>query len=211
MDIHAVTADAEVFTCNAYLVSGDRPVLIDAGAMPGVADIINNTVDDLEAVYLTHQHTDHVAQLDAVLDQFDAELYAYNDHPRRDGTLVDGDTVEIGDELFEIVYTLGHASDHVAFVGDTRVFSGDVVVYNDGAFDDGSFGRTDMTGQSREQLIKSLQRLLERLPQTVEELYAGHGDIYRGSPEDDTTDSVKTIIERALMRAERREPKYPNN
>lgn len=210
-DVHAITADAEVFTCNAYLVSGDRPVLIDAGAMPGAVDIIDNIVDDLEAVYLTHQHTDHVAELDSILDKFDAELYAYSDHPRQDSTLEDTDTVEIGDEPFEVVYTPGHASDHVAFVGNTRVFSGDVVVYNDGAFNDGSFGRTDMTGQSRERLITSLQRLLERLPQTVNELYAGHGDVYYGSPGDDTIDSVKTIIERALMRAERRKLKYPNN
>ncbi|ERG96272.1 MBL fold metallo-hydrolase [Haloquadratum walsbyi] len=211
MNVHEVTADAEGFTCNAYLISGNRPVLIDAGAMPGVVDIITETVDNLAAVYLTHQHTDHVAELDAVLNKFDAELYAYGDHPRRDGNLADGDIIEIEDESFEVVYTPGHASDHITLVGNKRIFSGDVVVYNDGAFNDGSFGRTDMTGQSREQLIESLHRLLERLPRTVERLYPGHGDVYRGLSNDDTTDSIQTVIERALTRAERREPKYSNN
>ncbi|MDS0296354.1 MBL fold metallo-hydrolase [Halogeometricum luteum] len=206
MEIFTVTEGAEQFTCNAYLVVGDRNVLVDAGAMPGVEDVVAEYVDELDAVVLTHQHTDHVAELDAVLDRFDADLYAYAEHPRRDGALEDGDEVTMGEETFEVVYTPGHASDHVSFASETRLFSGDVVVYNDGAFDDGSFGRTDMSGQSRERLIESLNSLLERTPESVAELYAGHGDVFRNEPEGDT---VREVIRRALTRAERREPKYP--
>jgi len=201
MEVHTVTADAETFTCNAYLAVGERTTLVDAGAMAGVADVIDEHVDELDAVVLTHQHGDHVAQLDAVLDRFDADLYAYDDHPRRTHELVDGDTVAVGDEDCEVVYTPGHAPDHVSLVGDRRLYSGDVVVYNDGAFDDGSFGRTDMAGQSRERLIDSIEVLLERLPESVDALYAGHGDVYEGE--------VRTVVARALERAKRREPKYP--
>jgi hydroxyacylglutathione hydrolase len=209
MEIHTVTEGATAFTCNAYLLAGDSPALVDAGTMPGVEDVIAEHVDDLEAVYLTHQHGDHVEELDAVLDRFDADLYAYGDHPRRTGGLADGETVEMCGESYEVVYTPGHAEDHVSFVGETRVFSGDVVVYNDGAFDDGSFGRTDYPGQSRERLIESLDTLLDRLPETVSELYAGHGDVYRADPDGDS-DSVRDVVARALSRAERREPKYPD-
>ena len=209
MEIHTVTEGATAFTCNAYLLAGDAPVLVDAGTMPGVADVIAEHVDDLDAVYLTHQHGDHVGELDAVLDRFDADLYAYGDHPRRTGGLEDGQEVAFCGDSYEVVYTPGHADDHVSFVGADRVFSGDVVVYNDGAFDDGSFGRTDYPGQSRERLIGSLRSLLDRLPGTVSGLYAGHGDVYRAAP-DGPDDSVRTVIERALERAERREPKYPD-
>ena len=208
MEIHTVTEGATAFTCNAYLLAGDAPVLVDAGTMPGVADVIAEHVDDLDAVYLTHQHGDHVGELDAVLDRFDADLYAYGDHPRRTGGLEDGQEVAFCGDSYEVVYTPGHADDHVSFVGADRVFSGDVVVYNDGAFDDGSFGRTDYPGQSRERLIDSLAAILDRLPGTVSELYAGHGDVYRADP-DGSDESVRTVIERALERAERREPKYP--
>ena len=208
MEIHTVTEGATAFTCNAYLLAGDSPVLVDAGTMPGVADVIAEHVDDLDAVYLTHQHGDHVGELDAVLDRFDADLYAYGDHPRRTGGLEDGQEVAFCGDSYEVVYTPGHADDHVSFVGADRVFSGDVVVYNDGAFDDGSFGRTDYPGQSRERLIDSLAAILDRLPETVSELYAGHGDVYRADP-DGSDESVRTVIERALERAERREPKYP--
>ena len=202
MQVHNVTADAETFTCNAYLVEGDRTVLVDAGSMPGVVDAIADHVEDVDAVVLTHQHGDHVAELDTVLDAYDPELLCYDDHPRRTEKIADGDSLRIGDEEFEAIYSPGHADDHLAFVSDSTLFSGDVVVYNDGAFDDGSFGRTDMAGQSREREIESIREILERMGDGVESMYAGHGDEFRGD--------VREVVERALERAERREPKYPD-
>ena len=205
MDPVNVTADAEQFTANVYLVDGEVTTLVDAGAMPGVVDESHEHVDEIDRVVLTHQHGDHVEQLDAVLDAFDADLFAYDDHPDRTHAIDDGDTVEIGDETHEVVYTPGHADDHVAFVGESALFSGDVVVYNDGAFDDGSFGRTDHPTGDRERLIESLRTILDRLPDSVEGMYAGHGDPFEAGEE-----SVRDVIERALERAERREPKYPD-
>ncbi|UPV75471.1 MBL fold metallo-hydrolase [Halorussus limi] len=202
MQVHNVTADAETFTCNAYLAEGERTVLVDAGSMPGVVDVVADRVEDVDAVVLTHQHGDHVGQLDAVLDAYDPELLCYADHPRRTEEISDGDTVEIGDEEFEAVHSPGHADDHLAFVSDSTLFSGDVVVYNDGAFDDGSFGRTDMAGQSREREIESIREILDRMGEGVGSMYAGHGDEFHGD--------VREVVERALERAERREPKYPD-
>ena len=202
MQVHNVTADAETFTCNVYLAVGERTVLVDAGTAPGVVDTIEAHVDDVDAVVLTHQHGDHVGQLDSVLDAFDADLYCYDDHPRRTERIGDGDTLRIGDETFEAIYSPGHADDHLAFVSDSTIFSGDVVVHDDGAFDDGSFGRTDMAGQSREREIESIREILDRMPEGVEEMYAGHGDAFHGD--------VREVIERALERAERMEPKYPD-
>ncbi|WP_439027663.1 MBL fold metallo-hydrolase [Haloarchaeobius sp. DT45] len=202
MNVTHVTADADVFTCNVYLVTGERTTLVDAGAMEGVVDVVRDHTDHLDQVVLTHQHGDHVAQLDAVLDEFSCDCYAYAQHPRRTHELDDGDFVKIGDETFEVVYTPGHAADHVAYVSESTLFSGDVVVHDDAAFDYGSFGRTDMAGQSRERLIESIKDLLDRLPDSVEHMYAGHGGEFHGD--------VRDVVETALVRAERREPKYPD-
>ncbi|SFS43975.1 MBL fold metallo-hydrolase [Halostagnicola kamekurae] len=204
MEVHHVTEDAETFTCNAFLVRGDRTTLVDAGAWEGVVDAVRSHLegDSLDDVVLTHQHGDHVAELEAVCDAFDPEVYAYAAHPLRTHEIDDGDSVRIGDESFEVVYTPGHADDHVSFVSETTLFSGDVVVHDDGAFDYGSFGRTDMAGQSRERLIESLEDLLGRLPDSVEHMYAGHGGVFHG----DVTD----VVETALERAQKREPKYPD-
>jgi len=201
MEVHNVTADAETFTCNAYLALGERTTLVDAGGWGGVVDAVREHTDTVDAVVLTHQHGDHVQELGRVLEAFDAELYAYGDHPRRDHALADGDEVLVGDETCEVVYTPGHADDHVSLVSEQSLFSGDVVVHDDGAFTGGSFGRTDRPGQSREQEIESIRRLLDRLPDGVEGMYSGHGGAFHGD--------VRSIVEKALERAERREPKYP--
>ncbi|MFC6837171.1 MBL fold metallo-hydrolase [Halomarina ordinaria] len=202
MEVHHVTEDAETFTCNAFLALGEVPTLVDVGAMPGVEGVVREHTDSVERVVLTHQHGDHVAELDAVVDAFDPAVYAYAEHPHRTHALADGDTVRIGDETFEAVFTPGHADDHLAFVSDATLFGGDVVVHDDGAFDYGSFGRTDMAGQSRERLIESIETLLERLPDGVEHMYSGHGGVFHGD--------VRDVVETALSRAEQREPKYPD-
>lgn len=203
MDVHNVTAGADTFTCNAYLVTGGVTTLVDAGAAPGVIEAIRERTESVDRVVLTHQHGDHVAVLDAVMDAFGPDCYAYADHPRRTHAIEDGERVEIGGKAFEVVYTPGHADDHVSLVGETTIFTGDVVVHDDGAFEGGSFGRTDMPGQSRERLIESIETLLDRLPEGVEEMYSGHGGPFHGD--------VRTIVETALERAQRRKPKYPES
>ena len=203
MTVVNVTAEAQAFTSNAFLVTGDVRTLVDVGAMPGVVDVVREHTDRIDQVLLTHQHHDHVDELDAVLDAFaDATCLAFADHPRRTRAIGDGDEVRVGDESCEVIHTPGHAEDHVALVSDTTLFSGDVVVHDDGAFDDGSFGKTDLPGADREVLIESIRGLLDRLPQTVEHMYSGHGGEFHGD--------VRAVVERALERAERREPKYPD-
>jgi glyoxylase-like metal-dependent hydrolase (beta-lactamase superfamily II) len=202
MDVEVVTSGAESFTCNAFLALGETTTLVDAGAYDGVVDEIREHTDGVDRVVLTHQHGDHVQQLDAVVDAFDPDVYAFADHPLRTRELADGDTLQVGDETAEVVFTPGHAPDHVSLVTDTALFAGDVVVHDDGAFDDGSFGRTDMAGQSRERLIGSIRELLARMPDSVTAFYAGHGGVFEGD--------VRAVVERALERAERREPKYPD-
>ncbi|PSP72308.1 MBL fold metallo-hydrolase [Halobacteriales archaeon QS_3_64_16] len=202
MDVHNVTAAANTFTCNAFLALGEVPTLVDAGAMAGVTEVIAEHTDELDRVVLTHQHGDHVGRLGQVLDRFDAELYCYDCHPRRTEEITDGDSLAIGEEDFEVIHTPGHADDHVSLISESTIFSGDVVVHNDGAFEYGSFGRTDMAGQSRDRLVESIETILDRLPQGVSHMYAGHGEEFHGD--------VRDVIETALERAAQHEPKYPD-
>jgi glyoxylase-like metal-dependent hydrolase (beta-lactamase superfamily II) len=198
----ATAYDPDQFNCNAYLVLGERTVLVDAGQDPDVVEAVRAHTDHLDAVVVTHQHGDHVAELGAVLDAFDADCYAHAPHPGRTHDLEDGDALTLGDERFEAVYTPGHADDHVALVSETTLFAGDVVAHNDGAFDYGSFGYTGGAGPARNRLVGSIRTLLDRLPDGVEHLYAGHGDAFHGD--------VHDVVETALDRAASGEPKYPD-
>lgn len=199
--VRNVTAEAETFTCNAYLVTGEVPALVDAGAMPGVVDVLRSHVETIDRVALTHQHGDHVAQLGEIVEAFEPEVHAYAEHQHRTHELRAGESVAMGDESFEVVFTPGHADDHVSLVSTESLFSGDVVVHDDSAYTGGSFGRTDGPTQSRDRLIESLERLLDRMPDGVDRMYSGHGGVFEGD--------VRRVVERALERASRREPKYP--
>ena len=202
MQVEHVTEAADVFTANVFLVPGEETTLVDVGSWDGVVDAVRDHVDDVDRVVLTHQHGDHVASMDAVVDAFAPDVYAFAEHEHRTHELADGDTVRIGDHEYDVVHTPGHADDHVSFVsGDAgALFSGDVVVYEDDAFSGGSFGRTDMAGQSRDVEIDSIQTLLSRMPDDIDAMYSGHGPVFEGD--------VRKIVETALARAERREPKY---
>jgi glyoxylase-like metal-dependent hydrolase (beta-lactamase superfamily II) len=202
MQVQNLTADVEAFTANAYLLDTAAPVLVDVGVDDGIVDRITDHVDHIEAVLITHQHRDHVAALDAVIDAFDPAVYAYAPFDHRTAALADGQTLRFGEYEFTALHTPGHAADHVVLLTPEAVFTGDLVVYNDGAFDDGSFGRTDQPGQDRAALIGSIEHLLTQLSPTVTAMYPGHGDSVSET-------DVRTVVDRALTRAKRFEPKYP--
>ncbi len=183
-------------SCNSYLILGEEDVLVDAGR-PDIAEI-KEKAGGLDRFVLTHSHPDHIKKMDEIIEVFNPEFYvfAYS----RANKLDDGDTIQMGDKDFKVLYTPGHATDHIVLLGDKEIFSGDIVVYNDSVFTGGSFGRTDLEGCDREKLIESIDKLLRNIGD-IEELYAGHGRIFKGN--------VRSIIEKALERAEMREPKYP--
>ena len=202
MQVHNLTADVEQFTANAYLLVTETPLLIDVGVDDALVDRVTDHIDAIDAVLITHQHRDHIAALDAVVDAFDPAVYAYAPADRRTAALADGQTLPFDGVSLTAVHTPGHATDHLALFTEQALFSGDLVVCNDGAFDDGSFGRTDGPGQDRATLIASIETLLAQLPPTVAAMYPGHGD---SLPEG----GVRDTIDRALTRAKRFEPKYP--
>ena len=202
MQVYNLTADVEQFTANAYLLVTETPLLVDVGVDAAIVDRITDHVEALDAVLITHQHRDHIDALDAVVDAFDPAVYAYAPLDHRTAALADGETLQFDGVRLTAVHTPGHATDHLALFTEQALFSGDLVVYNDGAFDDGSFGRTDGPDQDRATLVGSIETLLAQLPPTVTSMYPGHGDsLVEGD--------VRETIDRALTRAKRFEPKYP--
>lgn len=166
-----LAASVTAFTSNAFLVSGDRTVLVDAGANFDIVSRIEER-SGLDGVVLTHTHPDHVGNLAAVKDAFDVAAWGFD--PTQDGVdheIDEGDPVVLGDHEYTALHTPGHKNDHLCFFSPESgiLFAGDLVFAN------GGFGRTDLEEGDRERLIQSLESLLDEIGQEANVMHPGHG------------------------------------
>lgn len=179
------------FQENSYLVADDatkRGVLVDPGdEAPRVVKLVRDAGVELDAVWLTHAHIDHVGALAAVQREFGVPVYlhpadlplfdaaprqaAYYGLPfempaRPDRALAEGDVLRVGALEFAVLHLPGHAPGHVAFHGAGVVLGGDVLFA-------GSIGRTDLPLSDPAAMEASLARLAT-LPRDAV-VYPGHG------------------------------------
>ena len=143
---------------------------------------------NLQAVWLTHAHLDHimgVAEVSRVegveihLHPADRPLYEGigeqgawlglkpNKPPDPDKELVPGELMKVGGLTFEVRHVPGHSPGSVAFVGHGVAFVGDALFQ-------GSVGRTDLPGGDPGTLLRSIETELMNLPDSTV-VYSGHG------------------------------------
>jgi len=179
------------FEENAYLLmeaASRRAVLIDPGDEgERIVREVKAARAQVEAIWLTHAHLDHIGGIAAVLREWqvpvhlhplDRPLYddgtrhaaayavPFEQPPPPDRDLADGGIVHVGALRFGVLHLPGHSPGHVAFLGYGMLFGGDVLFA-------GSVGRTDLPGSDPSQLERSLERLASLPPET--QVHAGHG------------------------------------
>lgn len=167
-----LAADVRAFTSNSFLVDGNRTVLVDPGNDFDVVSRVEDATDGVDAVVLTHTHSDHVGNVESVVNAFSVDVWGYDpDHELVDHGIDDGGTVPLGDHDYRAIHTPGHKNDHLCFLrtDGAVVFAGDLVFAN------GGFGRTDLEEGYRALLIDSIERLLDATDESLRELHAGHG------------------------------------
>jgi hydroxyacylglutathione hydrolase len=170
------------FTSNAFLVTGERTVVVDPGNDFDAPSQIREHSDGIDAVVLTHTHSDHVGNLSAVKDAFGVEAWGFDtDQSGVDNAIADEESVLLGDDAFTALHTPGHKDDHLCFhASDPGIlFAGDLVFAN------GSFGRTDLEEGDREQLIRSIDRVYETVSEDLREMHTGHGPSVTTNPYQD--------------------------
>ena len=167
------------FTSNAFLVDGDRTVLVDAGNDFDAVSRIREATGGLDAVVLTHTHPDHVGNVPAVVEAFGVEVWGYDaDHDLVDHAVGDGDTLQIGADEYRALYTPGHKDDHLCLYSGAAgtLFAGDLVFAN------GGFGRTDLPEGDHARLVESIEYLLETVGDSLSSMYVGHGPTVETNP-----------------------------
>jgi hydroxyacylglutathione hydrolase len=179
--IDNLAANVDTFSSNAFLVRGDRTVLVDTGDQFDVVAALADRVDDVDAVVLTHTHPDHVGNVPAVVEAVDADVWGFDpDHDLVDHEIGDGTSVRLGDADYEALHTPGHKDDHVClYATDPGVlFAGDLV------FAGGSFGRTDLPEGDRGTLVRSIEYVLSTVDEGLAEMHTGHGPSVTTDPYD---------------------------
>ncbi|HWA40008.1 MAG TPA: MBL fold metallo-hydrolase [Gemmatimonadales bacterium] len=176
---------------NCYLVAdpvAERCVVIDPGEDPDpILAALRHRGWQVEGIWLTHGHMDHVLGVPAVREMTGAPIWLHPDDrflyetapqfgpmpweqvrlPAPDHPLAHGQRVPVGALAFEVRHTPGHSPGSVCFVGHGLAFVGDVLFA-------GSVGRTDLPGGDHQTLIDSIARELLTLPDATV-AYPGHG------------------------------------
>jgi len=139
MRVVTLENSGRIYTSRVYLVLGDAcqladvNTLVDVGADPALLESIKKAPTGVgkwavDQVVLTHSHSDHCALLPEVRAVFHPRVLAFSPNLAGvDATVRDGDTVRMGDRLFEVIHAPGHSSDSIClYNGDEGVlFAGD--------------------------------------------------------------------------------------
>lgn len=191
MILHTIPAGMNQTNC--YIVgcqNTHRGAVIDPGGEgKRLVQEIERSDLDVEYVLITHAHFDHIGGIADVVEATGAKLAIHPNErplleagggasmwglnvpssPPPDIELSEGETIEVGELTFEVLFTPGHspggvsfyeAEEGVAFVGDVLFSSG--------------IGRTDLHGGDHQTLMQSIKEVLFKLPDDTV-IYPGHG------------------------------------
>ncbi len=157
---------------NAFILACDRTrqaLLVDAGDFePQILNFLEREGLELAAVFITHNHYDHVDGLAEYVKRFHPKIYAGEHRVGATEAIPvrEGDEVPVGNLVGRVLETPGHTPDGRSLVFPTMVFTGDALFA-------GSVGGTATPELAREQ-IEHIREKIFALPDETE-IHVGHG------------------------------------
>ena len=187
-----ITLEVGAIGTNCYIAVNEelkKAVVIDPG---GDAEVILQTIAQneltIEAIFLTHGHSDHIMALDEVREATGAKVYISEadadmltkanknlsiymgkgyEGKAADYFFQDGELINVAGFEFKVVTTPGHTKGGVCLIAGDIAFCGDTIFAE-------SIGRTDLPGGSYPQILESIHKKILVLPDDTK-LFPGHG------------------------------------
>jgi hydroxyacylglutathione hydrolase len=178
-----------VFAENGHAIIID-PGMYHAGEDKILFDFISEKGLSVQQIILTHCHLDHVFGVYSAITKYkvpmafhalETDIYTWATAaamkyglqigllPDPDYFIKENDTIMLGANELNILFTPGHSPGHICLYSSTDKFviAGDTLFYN-------SIGRTDLPGGHHATLEQSIKNVLYVLPEDVV-VYNGHG------------------------------------
>ncbi|MDX1691513.1 MAG: MBL fold metallo-hydrolase [Acidimicrobiia bacterium] len=169
---HLLAPNPGIFTglgTNTWvLADAGEAIVIDPGPM--LEDHVAAVVDTVAGyrtvgVLVTHTHPDHAPAANPIGRQLDVPVYGRDPGPafKPDVRIADGETMTFGDREVEAIHTPGHTPDHLCFLVDRVLFSGDHIM-----------GGSTVVVEEMTDYLRSLDRLADL---DLERIHPGHGPV----------------------------------
>ena len=179
---------------NCYIVVDEKlkkAMVIDpAGNVAMTIEILNNLGVELEYIYLTHCHADHINGVNELKKEMGGKVLIHRNgrenlenripvlaeyigvppiYVKEDSIVDDEDILHVGDIEFRVIYTPGHTNDGTSLYCEKEglVFSGDTLFK-------GAWGRVDLPTSDFDSIMNSIIKKLLILPENTI-VYPGHG------------------------------------
>jgi glyoxylase-like metal-dependent hydrolase (beta-lactamase superfamily II) len=157
---------------NVYVLECPRThdsVIVDA-SFDADAIVRGARGTNVTAIWMTHNHRDHVDALPALSSRLGAPVLGHpaDDYPVPTTPVQDGEELRFGEVRVRVLHTPGHTPGGICFLTGTHLFSGDSLF-------PGGPGNTRGDAQAFTQLMDAIEAKLFTLPDDTA-VYPGHGE-----------------------------------
>ncbi|WP_045488944.1 hydroxyacylglutathione hydrolase [Vibrio harveyi] len=146
--------------------SDKRCAVVDPGDAKPVLEYLQANELTLEAILITHHHNDHIGGVPDLVHAFPHVSVVgpkAEPIPTLTNAMEEGDKLELFGEIFMVLGLPGHTLGHIGYVGDGKLFCGDVLF---------SAGCGRIFEGTPEQMFESLSKL-SKLPEETE-VFSAH-------------------------------------
>jgi glyoxylase-like metal-dependent hydrolase (beta-lactamase superfamily II) len=180
---------------NCYILgseeTGEGAIIDPGGEAEKIRKMINSLGLKIKYIINTHGHIDHIAANKEIkefkeggksllcIHQEDAKMLTSTQKnlslfmgravksPPPDVLLKEGDKIEVGTLILEVIHTPGHTEGGICLKTEDKIFTGDTLFA-------GGIGRADFPGGNLQTLLDSIKKKLLILDERIK-IYPGHG------------------------------------